>query len=237
MLTLRAQVAQGNLTQQQALDRISMLQASAGHPYQGQNVPQQLPPGFNAGMPANAIQQQMSMATLSQPDRDSTNNQINPPQRIIQAQGPSYGHQFNMLVPQGQQQQNGSGLASRMGQNLNPPGIGLPQEPASPQPNFIQSSPSIPHANAQIPSAPSASQPPPQQVFGTSDSLTNMPLPQLRALYTQLLRIVMVGEKNLQTASGSGESDTQRQLRAKIDNNKRYLLALQELIIAKTRAR
>jgi hypothetical protein len=64
-----------------------------------------------------------------------------------------------------------------------------------------------------------------------------MPLPQLRALYTQLLRIVMEGEKNLQTASGSGESDTQRQLRAKIDNNKRYLLALQEVITAKSRAR
>jgi hypothetical protein len=64
-----------------------------------------------------------------------------------------------------------------------------------------------------------------------------MPLPQLRALASQLLRIVMEGEKNLQATSGSGEGDIQRQLRAKVENNKRYLLALQEVINAKMRAR
>jgi hypothetical protein len=56
-------------------------------------------------------------------------------------------------------------------------------------------------------------------------------------MYTQMLHIVKEGEKNLQTAGGSGESDTQRQLRAKIDNNKSHLVALQEVITAKTRAR
>jgi hypothetical protein len=213
------------MTQQQALERLSMMQASA-HPFQEQSVPQQLPPGFSAGaMPSGTTQQQM--ATLSQ--------------RAIQSQDPSQARQFSMLLPQGQQQQNGTGLASsRMGQSLNPPGIGLPQGAGSLQQNFIHPSPSVPHANAQTPSAPSASQPPPpgvQQVPSTSGNLASMPLPQLRALASQLLRIVMEGEKNLQATSGSGEGDIQRQLRAKVENNKRYLLALQEVINAKMRAR
>jgi len=237
VLALRAQVAQGNMTQQQALERFSMMQASSSHNFQEQNVSQQLPPGFNAGgMPGGATQQQI--AALSQRAQVSTNNQINPLQRAIQAQDPSHARQFSMLLPQSQQQ-NGSGLASRISQNVNPPGMGLTQGPGSLQQNFIQPSPSVPHANAQSSSAPSASQNPPpgvQQVSGTSGNLASMPLPQLRALSTHLLRIVMEGEKNLQTG-GSGEGDIQRQLRAKVENNKRYLLALQEVINAKTRAR
>jgi hypothetical protein len=138
-------------------------------------------------------------------------------QRVIQVWDPYF-------LVSCRQQQNGSGLASRMGENDNPPG---PR-------------PSVPHANAQTSSAPSASRPPlpgVQQVSDISSNLASMSLPQLRALYSQLFRIVMEKEKELQTAGDFGESDIQRQLRAKIDNNKRLLPALQEVIDAKTRAR
>jgi hypothetical protein len=145
-----------------------------------------------------------------------------------------------MLVP-GQQQQNGSGIASRMGQNLNPSGMGLPQGPGSLQQNFIQASPSVPHANPQPSSTPSASQipqPGAQQVSGPPGNLGDVPLPQLRALSTQLLHVVMEGEKNLQATGSSGEGDIQRQqLRAKIDLNKQRLRALHDVINMKMRGR
>jgi hypothetical protein len=164
---LRNQVQQGNMTQQQALDRLAMMQASA-QSFQEQSVPQQLPPGFNAcAIPSGTPQQQIA----------------------------------------------GSGTASHMGQNLNPPGMGLPQGPGSLQ---------------QIP----------QPVSGPPGSLADVPLPQLRALSTQLLHVVMEGEKNLQATSSSGEGDIQRQqLRARIELNKQRLRALHEVISTKIRAR
>jgi hypothetical protein len=152
-------------------------------------------------------------------------------------QDPSHARQFNMLLPgqQQQQQQNGSGITSRMGQNLNPSGMGLPQGPGSLQQNFFQPSPSVPHANPQPSSMPSASQipqPGAQQVSGTPGNLADMPLPQLRALSIHLLHAVMEGEKNIQVTSSSGEGDIQRQqqLRAKIELNKQRLRVLQEVI-------
>ena len=45
LLALRAQVAQGNMTQQQALERLAMMQASSAPPFQEQGTPQQLPAG------------------------------------------------------------------------------------------------------------------------------------------------------------------------------------------------
>jgi hypothetical protein len=45
LLALRAQVAQGNMTQQQALERLAMMQASSAPPFQEQSAPQQLPAG------------------------------------------------------------------------------------------------------------------------------------------------------------------------------------------------
>ena len=147
-----------------------MMQASSA-----QNVPQQLPSGFNAGgMQSGTTQQQIT--TLLQRAQASSNN---PLQHAIQAQDPSHARQFGMPLPQGQQQQNGSGLA-RIGQNLNP-GMGLPQGPGSLQQNFIQPSPSVPHVTAQSSSAPLASQPAPpgaQQVSGPSN-LASMTLRQL----------------------------------------------------------
>jgi len=217
-----------------------MIQASA-HPFQEQSVSQQLPPGFNAGaMPTGATQQQI--AALSQRPQVSANNQINTMQRVIQTQDPSHTHQFNMLLPgQQQQQQNGSGIASRMGQNLNPSGMSLPQGPGSLQQNFIQPSPSVPHANPQPSSTPSASQipqPGTQQVSGPPGNLADVPLPQLRALSTQIQHVVVEGEKNLQAISSSGEGDSQRQqIRAKIELNKQRLRALHEVITMKLRAR
>jgi hypothetical protein len=240
ILALRAQVQQGNMTQQQALERLAMMQASSGHSFQQeQRVPQQLPPGFNTGgVPSGTTQQQI--AALSQRAQVSATNQINPLQRVMQPQDPSHARQFNMLLP-GQQQQNGSGIASRLGQNLNPSGMGLSQGPGSLQQNFIQPSPSVPHANPQSSSTPSAFQPPQpgtQQVSGPSGNLADVSLPQLRALYTQLGHVVTEGEKNLQAMSSSGEADAQRQqLRTKVELNKQRIRALQEVMTVKMRAR
>lgn len=242
IIALRNQVQQGHMTHQQALDRLAMMQANA-HSFQEQSVPQHLPGGFNAGaMPSGTTQQQI--AALSQRAQVSANNQINSLQRVIQAQDPSHSRQFNMLLPgqqQQQQQQNGSGIASRMGQNLNSSGMGLPQAPGSLQQNFIQPSPSVPHANPQPSSTPltsQISQPGAQQVSGPAGNLADVPLPQLRALSTQLLHVVMEGEKNLQATSSPGEGDLQRQqLRAKIELNKQRYHVLQAAIHSKLRAR
>ncbi len=99
-----------------------------------------------------------------------------------------------------------------------------------------QNFPSVPHASVRPSSPPSASQPPPGP--GPAQTLGDVPLPQLRALSTQLQLVVIEGEKNLQASSSWGEGDIQRQqLRAKIELNKQRLRALQEVINMKTRAR
>ena len=218
LLALRAQVAQGIMTEQQARERLAMMTASA------QSVPQRFPQGSVAGMSSGTAQQQM--ATLLQHAQVSDSLQ-----RVTQAQDSSYVRQLSMLPPQAQQQQTDTGVASRMG---------LPQGPGSLRQNFIQPSLSVSPANAQSSSVSTASQPRPpgaQQVSGPN-SLANMTLQQLRELSTHLQRIVIEGEKNLQTPSSSGGSDVQRQqLRTKIDNNKRFMNILQEVINARTRAR
>ena len=223
---------QGNMTEQQARERLATMQASSA-----QSVPQQLPSGFNAGrMQSGTTQQQI--ATLLQRAQASTNNQINPLQHAIQAQDSSHARQFGIPLPQGQQQQKDSGLA-RIGQNLNP-GMGLLQGPGSLQQNLIQPSLSVPHMTAQSSSAPLASQPPPpgvQQVSGPSN-LASMTLQQHHELSTHLQRIVIEGEKHLQTPSSSGGSDAQRQqLRTNIENNKQFINILQEVMNSRTRAR
>ena len=68
--------------------------------------------------------------------------------------------------------------------------------------------------------------------------LPTMTLQQLSELYTQVQRIVTEGEKTLQTPSSSGGTDAQRQqLRTKIENNKRFITILQEVMNSRTRAR
>jgi hypothetical protein len=209
---------------QRAVEHLTMTQASSAPPFQEQSIPQQSPLGFIAGgMPSGTSEQQM--VSLSQRVGFSTNCQIiNPLQRLIQAQDPS----------QGQRQESDCGLGSHTspGQNLDSSGMGLSQ---GLQQNFNQPSPSFPQPS----SATSAAQPQPgaQQVSGPGSNLSAMSLPQLRQLSSQLLRIVMETEKNLPAAGSYGENDIQRQLRLKVENNKRYLRMLQELISARTRAR
>lgn len=222
---------------QQARERVAMMQASAPHSFQDQATPQQLPPGFpTGGLPSGAMQQQMAL--LSQRAQASTNNQMNPLQRMIQALEPSHARQFGMPLAQGQQQ-DGSGFATRVGQNGNPTGMGLSQGHGALQPSFVQPSTSVPPANVQ-PSAPSASQVPPpggQPVPGPSN-MAEMPLQQLVALFVQLRRAMGEGEKLLQTASNSGDGDLQqRQLRSRIDGFKQRLIVVHDLIQAKSRAR
>ena len=237
VLSLRRQVALGAMTQQQAREHLTRFQLQS-HPFQDQNPPQQLPPGFPSGMPSGTSQQQMP--TFPQRAQVPNNNQINPLQRVIQAQDPS--HARNMLLAQNQQQQNSSGFTSLAAQNVGPAaGMGLPQGPGSLQQNFVQPSPSVPHANAQPSSAPSGSQAPltgGQQVPSLSGNLADLPLPQLRNIYAQLMRAMMEGEKNFQAASSSsGDSEMQRQLQNKLEVHKQRLRALQDLIHAKLRAR
>ncbi|KAI9440121.1 hypothetical protein H4582DRAFT_1578721 [Lactarius indigo] len=193
---LQNQVAQGHMTVEQARERVAMFQTSAAHAFQEQNAPQQIPSGFTAGgMAGSSAQQQM--AALSQRSQASPSNPMI--QRVMQAQQDSlHARQLNMLVAQGQQQQNG--FASRVGQNLHPPGMGLPQGQGSLQQNFIQPSPSVLPANIQSSVAPSASQPTPPggtQMHSLPKNFIDMPVPQLSIVYGQLMRTVEEGEKNL----------------------------------------
>ena len=216
---------QRNLMQQGALDRVGMTPTSLAPIVQVQAIPQQLSPASISGGMRTTQQQ---TATLLQRAQLSTNSQIDRSQPITQTQDFS----------QGQQQQNDSGLGSRMVQYLDSPGMGLPQGPGSLQQNFIQPSPFFHRANPQPSSAPLTSQPQPgaQQDSGPPN-LPTMSLPQLRSLSAQLLQFVMESEKNLPAAGSSGESDVHRQLRAKVENNKRYLRMIQDLINARTRTR
>ena len=232
---LRSQVAQGLLTREQAQERLNMLRTSAAHALQEQNVPQQISSGFAAGAMAGGSAQQQ-MAALSQRPQAQAGNPMNSLQRVMQAQDTLHARQLNMLVAQGQQQQNN--FASRVGQNLHPPGMGLHQGQGSLQQNFIQPSPSVPSAGLQSSAAPSASQPTPlsgQQIHGLHKNFVEMPLPQLSGIYNQLLRAVEEGERNFSAAgSTGGESDTQRQaLRTRIDSQKQLLINIRELITMK----
>jgi hypothetical protein len=115
----------------------------------------QAPAGVNTGeMPSGTTQQQM--ATLQQHAHVSNNSQINSLRPVIQeqgssVQGPSQTRQSSMLLPQGQQQPNGSGLDSRMGQNANLPGNGVHSQINGALP---QQSPQITHPPSQQPIQP-----------------------------------------------------------------------------------
>ena len=233
---------QGAMTPQQAQERFAMIQAAHPHAFPEQGVPQQLPPGFSGGPPGGTPQQQL--AALSQ---RSINNQMF--QRVIQSQSqdPTLARQFNMHLAQGQQPQqqqpqNGSGFNPRAGQNPNTPGMGLPQGQAPLQPSFVQASPSVPPANVQSSSTPSTSQVPPpgQQGPAPSTNFADLPLPQLRTIYAQMIHTWMEGEKSLQasgTSGGEGDIQRRQQLRLKLDTYKQRVLALQEFINNKARAR
>ena len=221
VLALRAQVQQGNMTHKQALDRLAMMQASA-HSFQEQNAPQQLPQGFNAGgVPSGNAHQQVD--TLSQHAQVSTNDQMDVLRRVMQTQDASH-------LRQGPQLQNDSG---HMSSNPNPLSMDPPRDfhgPVPRQENF----PPVPYANATSPSAS-----PPLPGPNPAKSIYDVPLPQLRALSTQLLHVVMEGEKTLQATCSSGEDDNiqRQQLRAKVELNKQRLRALHEVMNEKMRPR
>ncbi len=227
---LRAQVQQGNMTHQQALDRLSTIQASSAHSFQERSVAQQFPlsTGFNAsGVPGGNAHQQMD--TLLQHTQVSINDQMNLLRRTNQAQDTSH----NTLICQGPQLQNDPGLTSRTTQNLSPFRMDLPQGSRG---SGLQNFPSVHYANVRSSSPPPASQPPPGP--GPARTIGDVPLPQLRALYTQLMHVVVEGEKNLQATSSWGEGDIQRQqLRAKVELNKQRLRALTEVNNVKMRER
>jgi hypothetical protein len=226
ILALRAQVQQGNMTHKQALDRLAMMQASA-HSFQEQSAPQQLPPGFNVGgVPSGNAHQQMG--AFSQHAQVSINDRMD---ILRQTQDHSHLRQFNMDICQGPQLQNDSGLTPRTPSNQNPLRMDPPQDSQGPGSMQEIFPPASYYANVPSSSAPSASQLPPR--------LFDVPLPQLRALSTQLLHVVVEGEKSLQATSSSwGEGDIQRQqLRAKVELNKKRLRALHEVINMKMRPR
>jgi hypothetical protein len=148
---LRNQVQQGLMTREQALERLVLIRTTA-HAFQEQNVPQQIPSGFPAGGMAGGSTQQ-EVAALSQRPQAPASNSMSTLQRV---QDSIHARQLNMMVAQGQQPQNG--FAARVGQNLHPPGMGLPRGQGSLQQNFIQPSPSVTPANLQPSTAPSTSQ-------------------------------------------------------------------------------
>jgi hypothetical protein len=231
---LRNQVTQGLMTREQAQERLTLFRTSAVHAFQEQNAPQQIPSGFTAGGMAGSSAQHM--AALSQRPQAPASNPMNTLQRVMQAQAQDSlnARQLNMMVAQGQQPQNG--FASRVGQNLHPSGMGLPQGQGSLQQNFIQPSPSAPPANIQTSTAPPTSQPTPlggpQTGFHKNLNFAELPLQQLSNVYNQLIRAVEEGEKNLNAAgSTGGESDMQRQaLRSRLDNQKQLLNHIRDLI-------
>ena len=218
------------MTREQAQERLTAMRTTA-HAFQEQNAPQQIPSGFPAGGMAGGPTQQQ-LAALSQRPQAPGSNPMNAIQRV---QDSLHARQLNMLVAQGQQPQNS--FASRVGQNLHPPGMGLPQGQGSLQQNFIQPSPSAPPANHQPSSAPSTSQPNPlggpQQMQAIQKSFAEMPLQQLGNVYTQLARTVEEGERNLNAAgSTGGESDMQQRqaLRVRLDGQKQLLINIRDMI-------
>ena len=167
-----------------------------------------------------------------------------PLQLVVQLQDASHARQLSLLLPQDQQQYNGSDFASRMGQNLNHSGMGHPQGQASLQQNFVQNSLSVPPTDMRFSSTPSTSQahpPPGQQVPVPSTNFTDLSLPELRSLYAQMIRTWMEEEKGLQASStcGGGEGDIQRrqQLRLKLNAYRQRVFELQEFMNTKARAR
>jgi hypothetical protein len=218
------------MTHKQALARLSIMQASSTHSFDERGAPQQLTSCFNnGGVPSGNAHQQMN--TLPQHAQVSTNDQMILLCRAIQTQDASHRHQPNMHICQGPQLQNDSGLTLRMSSNPNPLGMDPPQGSQGPglmQENF----PPVRYASVPSSSAPSASQPPPKpHPFNT---ICDVPLPQLRALYIQLAHIVMEGENCLRSSS---EGDIQPHFLIKLQLNKRRLGALQEVIDTKVRAR
>jgi len=188
----------------------------------------QVPPHHIQFLPEQNFSQQMG-------------NQNSPLRLVVQLQDPSHAHQFGMLLPQGQQQHNGPGFTSRMGQSLNHSGMGHPQGQVALQESFVQNSLSVPLTNIQFsstPSTPQAHPPPGQQVPVPSTNFTGLPLPQLRTIYAQMIHTWMEGEKSLQasgTSGGEGEILRRQQLRLKFDTYKQRILALQEFINNKAR--
>jgi hypothetical protein len=227
---------QGLITADQARERLAAMQQASAASFQEQNVPQQMPPAFPpGGMTGGSIQQQM--AALSQHTQVPTNNQMNSLQRPIQAQDHLNPRPLNALLAQGQQQQNGSSFASRMGQNLHPSGMGLPQGQGSLQQNFVQRTPPVPSANLQSSSAPSSQAPSQggQQILNLAN-IADAPVQQLWGLFNQLKHAITEGEKNLHAAGNpGGEADLQRQaLRTKLDSQKQVMLRIRDMIIAKS---
>jgi hypothetical protein len=221
-------VDKGLLTQGQALESFAMMQASAS-PSQEQSIPQHMSPTLPTGGMADGSTQQQ-IAAPSQPAQGSTKNQMNPLQRATQAQDHLNTCPLNFLLAQSQQPENGSSFTSRVGQNLHPSGMGLPQGQGSLQ----QPTSSVPSANLQSSSAPSLQAPP--QGAQHMRNLADVPLPQLSSIFNQLMRSVSEGEKNLHASSNSvDETDPQRQaLRAKLANQKQFLLRIRDMISTKT---
>ena len=100
----------------------------------------------------------------------------------------------------------------------------------------------VPPGDVQSSSTPSTSQvpPPPGQQGRAPTTIADLPLPQLRTIYAQMTHIWMDGEKTFQasgTSGGEGDIQRRQQLRLKLDTYKQRVLALQEFINNKARAR
>ncbi|KAI0261553.1 hypothetical protein BC834DRAFT_940755 [Gloeopeniophorella convolvens] len=242
---LRNQIQQGLMTPDQARQRFQQAQANHARSFQDQNVTQPMQAGLPAGsMPANAAQQQIA-ALAAQRAQAAGNNQLhtmNPLQRAIQSQDPSHARQLNMIMAHNQQPPNGSTFASRVGQNLHPPGMGLPPGQQAPlSQGFVQPSPSVSAAALQTSPTPQTAQNSilgMQQILNNPQGLAQAQPAQLMSIYNQLMRSISDGEKLLTTAAApTGDADAQRRnlFRVKLDGQRQFALRLQNLIKSKQR--
>ncbi|KAI9434182.1 hypothetical protein H4582DRAFT_1981117 [Lactarius indigo] len=133
-----------------------------------------------------------------------------------------------------QQQQRQQQQQQQYNASAYPPGMGLPQGQEPPQQRYIQPYPPAPPAFLQPSTAPSASQPTPlsaPQFRSLPRIFVEMPVLQLSNVYSQLVRNVEDGEKNLNAAGTGGESDMHRQaLRARLDSQRQVLVNIRDLI-------
>lgn len=221
-LALLRQANQGDMYKQTP-DHLAVTQATFAHSFKEESASQQLPPGINTGgVPSgNACH---PVDALSQHAQVSIDDQKNLPRHLIQTEDalhPPWLDTYRCRL----------GLTSRMPSNPNPLGMDHPQDSQGPglMPiNFRR----VHYANVPSSSASSAFQPPPEP--NPVNRFHEVPLSQLRDLFTRLAHIVMEGEEYLRS---SGEGDIQSQLRARLELNKRRLRALQEIINAKLRER
>jgi hypothetical protein len=217
------------MTLQQAGECYAMLLDSAAVPLRSdpQYMPPTVPSGGIAGHPT-----QQQITALSQHAQASVTNQMNPLQRVVQAQDRPNYRPLNSRLTRSQQPPNDrASFTPRTRHIFYDSGLGFPQGQGSRQQNLGRPHPSVHSARLQSYSALSSHAPSQggQQMLSL-DNLADAPISRLVDIFNQLARSVTVGEKTFHVSTVGG-SDPRR--RAKLDSRKQMLRRIQEITIAK----